>query len=322
MTAEHAVPVTTTVTPAVTATVTVVICTYTAKRWSNLAAGVEAVLTQLAPGDELVVVVDHALDVLAHAERQLTGCRVLANSHGQGLSGARNAGVDAAVGEVVAFLDDDALPGPGWLTSLRHRFTDPTVTGVAGAVEPDWEGGRAPRWFPPEFGWVVGCDYTGLAGDGAEVRNPIGASMALRRAPVVAVGGFSELVGRVGALPAGCEETELSIRLAQADPAVRVVRDTSSSVAHLVPTERQRLRYFLSRCFHEGRSKAVLSQLVGTQRGLASERAYATRTLPLAVLRHTAAAGRGDLAGLARAATIVLGLGTTAFGYLSARAGS
>jgi glycosyltransferase involved in cell wall biosynthesis len=299
--------------------VSVVICTYTALRWTNLVAGVHAVVAQLRPDDELLVVVDHAPEVHARAVAELTGCRVLANSHGRGLSGARNTGVDAAHGEAVAFLDDDALPGPGWLSSLRRGFADPAVTGVAGAVEPDWEGGRAPRWFPSEFGWVVGCDYTGLPGNGAEVRNPIGASMALRRAAIVSVGGFSELVGRVGALPVGCEETELSIRLAQADPGVRMLRDTSGSVAHLVPAERQRLRYFVSRCYHEGRSKAVLAGLVGTQQGLASERSYATRTLPLGVLRHAAAVARGDLAGLVRAAVIVLGLGATAAGYLSVR---
>jgi GT2 family glycosyltransferase len=299
--------------------VTVVICTYTAKRWANLSAGAAAVVSQLRAGDELLIVVDHAEDVLARAAAELTGCRVLPNSHGQGLSGARNSGVDAATGDVVAFLDDDALPGTGWLESLRHRFTDPSVTGIAGAVLPDWEGGNQPRWFPLEFGWVVGCDYLGLPGDGAQVRNPIGASMALRRAPMVAVGGFSELVGRVGALPVGCEETELGIRLAQADRSVRILRDTSGSVAHLVPADRQTLKYFRSRCYHEGRSKAVLSGLVGTQEGLASERAYATRTLPLGVLRHLAAVLRGDLAGAARAATIVLGLLTTAYGYASVR---
>ena len=299
--------------------VTVVICTYTAKRWANLAAGAAEVVAQLRAGDELLIVVDHAEDVRARAEAELTGCRVLANTHGQGLSGARNSGVDAARGEVVAFLDDDALPGEGWLESLRHRFADPSVTGIAGAVQPAWEGGRQPRWFPLEFGWVVGCDYIGLPGDGAQVRNPIGASMALRRAPMVAVGGFSELVGRVGALPVGCEETELGIRLSQADRSVRILRDTSGSVAHVVPADRQTLTYFRSRCYHEGRSKAVLSGLVGTQEGLASERAYATRTLPLGVLRHLAAVLRGDLAGAARAATIVLGLLTTAYGYASVR---
>lgn len=303
----------------VTPTMTVVVCTYTAKRWPHLLAGVKTVAGQLRDGDELLVVVDHAPDVQARVEQEFTGCTVLANSHGQGLSGARNTGVDAARGDVVAFLDDDALPGPGWLESLREPFADPSVTGVAGAVQPDWEGGQAPRWFPAEFGWVVGCDYTGLPRGGEQVRNPIGASMALRRAPVQAVGGFSELVGRVGALPVGCEETELSIRLAQADPGIRMVRDTVGSVLHLVPAERQRLRYFVSRCYHEGRSKAVLSRLVGTQQGLASERTYATRTLPLGVLRHAAAVLRGDLAGLARAGVIVVGLATTALGYLSAR---
>ena len=299
-------------------TVSVVVCTYTDRRWPELSAGVHAVQAQLRPGDELLVVVDHNDDLLARVTAKLPGT-VLPNTHGQGLSGARNTGVDCAVGEVVAFLDDDALPSDGWLEALRAPFSDGAVTGVAGAVEPAWEGGEAPRWFPMEFGWVVGCDYIGLAGDGERVRNPIGASMALRRQPVADAGGFSELVGRVGALPVGCEETELSIRLAQRDPGVTVVRAGTSPVAHLVPKDRQSVRYFTSRCYHEGRSKAVLSRLVGTQEGLAAERAYSTRTLPLGVLRHLTAAFRGDVAGLARAGMIVLGLFTTAFGYVSAR---
>jgi glycosyltransferase involved in cell wall biosynthesis len=299
--------------------VSVVICTYTERRWAELTAGVAAVLDQLQPGDELLVVVDHAPDVLARAEAELVGCRVAANTHGQGLSGARNTGVGLAEGAVVAFLDDDATPAAGWLESLRAPFAAPDVIGVAGVVEPAWEGGRPPRWFPPEFGWVVGCDYVGLPAGGAQVRNPIGASMALRREPLDRVGGFSELVGRVGSLPVGCEETEISIRLAQADPRGRVLRATGGSVRHLVPQGRQTLRYFRSRCYHEGRSKAVLSRLVGTAEGLSSERAYATRTLPLGVLRHLGAAARGDVAGIGRAVCVVLGLLTTAAGYLSAR---
>ncbi|MCU1599609.1 MAG: family 2 glycosyl transferase [Frankiales bacterium] len=299
--------------------VSVVICTYTERRWTELSAGVAAVLGQLKDGDELLVVVDHAAGVLARAQAQFEGCRVEANTHGQGLSGARNTGVDHATGDLVAFLDDDATPGEGWLESLRAPFAAGDVLGVAGRVDPAWEGGRAPRWFPPEFGWVVGCDYVGLPEGGAQVRNPIGASMALRRAPLVAVGGFSELVGRVGTLPVGCEETEIAIRLAQNDPTARVLRAAGGTVHHLVPRDRQKLAYFRSRCWHEGRSKAVLSTLVGTQQGLASERAYATRTLPVGVLRHLAAVGRGDLAGAARACCVVLGLLTTAAGYLSAR---
>ena len=297
---------------------TVVVCTYSDRRWAELAAATTAVAAQLEPQDELVVVVDHNPGLLERARAELPG-RVVPNRHGRGLSGARNTGVDEATGTVVAFLDDDALPPPGWVGSWRAALADERVVGVGGAVEPAWEGGTAPRWFPLEFGWVVGCDYVGLPPGGSVIRNPIGASMALRRSALAGVGGFSELVGRVGTLPVGCEETELGIRLAAADPGARIVRDAGAPVRHLVPAERQRVRYFLSRCYHEGRSKRILSSLVGTDSGLASERRYVTRVLPLGVLRHLAAAARGDVYGLHRAALVVAGLLTTGLGYLSVR---
>ena len=300
-------------------TVTTVVCTYTDRRWTELAAGVRAVAAQLRPGDELLVVVDHNDALLARIRAELHE-RAIPNAHARGLSGARNTGVAAATGDLVAFLDDDALPPAGWVDSWRSRFRDDRVIAVGGAVAPDWEGGAAPRWFPPEFGWVVGCDYTGLPGDGGRIRNPIGASMALRRSALESVGGFSELVGRVGTLPVGCEETELAIRLTRVHRDGLVVRDTTAPVRHLVPRERQSPSYFLRRCFHEGRSKALLSQSVGSGDGLASERTYVSRVLPVGVLRHLAAVTRGDVYGLCRAGLIVAGLVSTAVGYSSVRA--
>ena len=62
-------------------------------------------------------------------------------------SGARNTGVGAADEEVVAFLDDDAVPDPGWLESLISAY-ETGVLGVGGEIEPDWATAR-PRWFPP-----------------------------------------------------------------------------------------------------------------------------------------------------------------------------
>lgn len=297
---------------------TVVICTYSDLRWKELSAAATEVARQLEPQDELVIVVDHNDELLERVRAELPG-RVLPNTHGRGLSGARNSGVDAARGSVVAFLDDDALPPAGWLASWRRTLADERVVAVGGAVDPSWEGGHAPRWFPPEFGWVVGCDYLGLPPGGGAIRNPIGASMAVRRSALTAVGGFSELVGRVGTLPVGCEETELGIRLAAADPTARMVRDVTAPVAHLVPQDRQTVRYFVRRCYHEGRSKRVLSGLVGTSTGLASERRYVTRVLPRGVVRHLLSALRGDGYGVVRAAIVLLGLVTTGVGYLSAR---
>jgi glycosyltransferase involved in cell wall biosynthesis len=299
-------------------TVSVLVCTYTALRWAELAAGIASARDQLRAGDELIVVVDHNDELLERVVTEL-GVAAIPNTGARGLSGGRNTGVAGARCDVVLFLDDDALPSPGWIEAYRARFVDPAVTAVGGSIRPAWEGGVAPRWFPPEFGWVIGCDYIGLPGDGETIRNPIGASMAVRRSVLDAVGGFSELVGRVGTLPVGCEETDLAIRMRQADPSAVILRDTTATVDHLVPRQRQTLRYFVSRCYHEGRSKAVLSSRVGSADGLSSERTYATKVLPRGMARHLRSVADGDGYGALRSGLIPVGLGATGIGFVSAR---
>ena len=82
----------------------------------------------------------------------------------------------------------------------------------------------------------------------------------------------------------GCEETEISIRLRQRRPGARIVYEPAAHVRHLVTPGRGTWSYFFTRCWAEGRSKALLTDLVGSGDGLSSERTYATRTLPLGVL--------------------------------------
>jgi len=165
-------------------TLSVVICCYTVRRRDQVLAAVGAALAQVRAGDEVLVVVDHN-DVL-RADLTATlplEVLVLANGFEQGLSGARNTGLHKASGDVVVYLDDDAVLRPDALTAARREFARGTgVLGIGGAVAADWATGQPPQWFPDEFGWVVGCDYRGLPGDGEEIRNPIGAS----RKPCVA----------------------------------------------------------------------------------------------------------------------------------------
>ncbi len=294
----------------------VVICAYSMQRWADLLQGARAVSTMLEDGDRVLVVIDHN-DVLARRARTALPeeVDVVVNDGRRGLSDARNTAVRRMSTDIVAFLDDDAYPDPGWLAGLRRQFADPRVVGVGGAIRPLWEGGVAPGWFPPEFGWVLGCDYRGLPGNGAQIRNPIGASMALRRDRITAAGGFPSSVGRVGTRPVGTEETELCIRMRQADPGCRIVRDTSAVVHHRVPRSRQTVRYFVSRCYHEGVSKAGLSRSVGAGQGLRSERSYVLRTLATGMARHLRDALRGDPSGIARATMLPVGLSVTTAGF-------
>ncbi|WP_260752118.1 glycosyltransferase family 2 protein [Mycobacterium sp. SMC-8] len=286
----------------------VVICCYTSARRRLLDHAVAAALRQLRRDDELILVVD-GNDVLHRDLHDTYGTRVLvlANEFRQGLSGARNTGMHAASAEIVVFLDDDAVLHDDALEEVRSAFVDPTVTALGGAVHPSWQAGR-PQWFPPEFDWVVGCDYRGLPPDGAAIRNPIGAAMAVRKTELTGIGGFSDRLGRIGAVPAGCEETMMGIELVRRDPLARIVRRTGFAVSHAVPADRATARYFARRCFHEGRSKATLSRLCGRGPALRSERAYTTKTLPSGLWR----ARRQPTRVLALAAGLLI----TSVGYL------
>jgi len=294
-------------------TCTVVVCVYTERRWDDIARGVAALARQTQPAIQVVMVVDHNPQLLDRATHAFAPqVEVLANRHGNGLSGARNTGVEAAAGEVIAFLDDDAEPADDWLELQLASYADPDVIGVGGAALAAWEQGR-PRWLPPELDWVVGCSYRGLPERPAQVRNPIGANMSFRRT-AFAAGGFTEGLGRVGTLPLGCEETEFSIRAAAAHEGSRVMYAPDSVVHHHVTPDRTTWRYLVRRCYAEGQSKAAVASLVGKGPALASERAYLRSTLPRAVRRELGAAG-----GWRRAGAVVVAVAGAGAGYVRQR---
>jgi glycosyltransferase involved in cell wall biosynthesis len=299
---------------------TTVICAYTTQRWHDLRRAVESALAQDVPQHDIVVVIDHCAPLyqLAHETFESDArVSVLESDRECGLSGARNAGVSAARGDVIAFLDDDAVAGEGWARTLMRHYRDPRVSVVGGSAAAVWPGEERPPWMPAEFDWVVGCSYVGQPTVLSEVRNPLGCNMSLRRSVLEQVGGFSSEVGRVGAHPVGGEETELCIRVAANDPSARILFDPEASVRHHVSADRATLQYFRRRCYHEGMSKAVVADLAGTSRALDAERAYTMAVLPRSLVREAMAM---DAEGLARAGAIVYGLAATTLGFLHARA--
>jgi GT2 family glycosyltransferase len=292
----------------------VVICAYDDDRWPLLAAAVDSVRRQSRAAAETIVAVDHNPRLAARAARELPGVVVVENHGHRGLADTRNCGVTAASGSVVAFLDDDAVAQRDWLERLAEPYSDADVLGVGGSIVPDWLAGE-PGAFPAEFLWVVGCTYEGMPAERADVRNVIGANMSVRRDVLEQVGGFRSGLGRVGRIPLGCEETELCIRATQASAGGRFVYEPRARVRHAVPGVRTTWRYFCSRCFAEGLSKAQISRFTGARDGLSTERAYVTRTLPLALARAMARVSRGDVAGLGLAARVVAGVAITGAGF-------
>jgi len=296
--------------------ISVVICAHTEARWAQLVRAVESLRSQSVAPREIVVVIDHNLALADRACHQLPGARVIANDRRRGISGARNSGIAAARAAIIAFLDDDAIAEPDWLEQVLAGYSSPNILGVGGAIAPHWQTHR-PRWFPAEFDWVVGCTYRGMPTEAAPVRNLIGCNMSFRRQVFDQIGGFRDEIGRVGAQPFGCDETELCIRLRQRLPHALLLYNPAARVRHGVPEERARWDYYRARCLLEGRSKALVARLVGAGDGSATERAYTLRTLPRGFARgvRDALVG-GDPSGLARAGAIGLGLAITTAGYL------
>jgi Glycosyl transferase family 2 len=319
--------------------VSVVICTYSEARWQYLVDAVTSVRRQTVPAREVIVVSDRNDALLQRLRRSLPEVVSIANAGERGAGGARNTGAEAASGAIVAFLDDDAVATPDWIEQMRGPLADPNVLGVGGDVVPQFLAPR-PRWFPGEFGWVLGCSYTGLPEATSPVRNLMGCNMAVRRDVFRALGGFRPGHGNVqfdgagqdaaGAGAAGrsrfatrqsgCEETDLCIRGILHRPGSAWIHHPPVRVFHQVPAARLTWRYFLARCNDEGLAKAtVVVRFSGARLGLSSERSYAAVTLPRGVRTGLRDLLHGDPWGAARSGAIAVGFTVTALAYLRGR---
>ena len=298
----------------------VIVCAYTEERLDNLGALLAGLPEQSYGAPETIVVVDRNPALAATLEARFPLATVVENDGPRGHAGAANHGLELASGDIVAFIDDDAVPADrSWLAWLVDGYDRPEVLGVGGLIEPRWLAPR-PRWFPEEFLWVVGGSHTGLPRERGQVRNLWMGNMSVRRAVLDEIGAFKTSLSRVGKRPFGVQETELCIRAAQRWPEGVFVHEPRARVLHDVPAVRTTFGYFRLHCYDEAVAKVWMSRHVGSQDGLSAERDYLTRTLPAGIARGVGdALLRRDPSGFGRAAAIVAGAGAAGWGYVRAR---
>jgi GT2 family glycosyltransferase len=170
--------------------VSVVVCAYEA---ADTIDGCLASLARLTyPDVEIIVVNDGSRDATGEIARSHPGVRVLDVEHG-GLSAARNAGLGAATGEIVAYTDADVRVDPDWLTYLVQPMLRAGVVGAGG-----------PNVVPPEDAWGSQCVARAPGGpmhvmlDDRIAEHVPGCNMAFRRDALLAVGGFNPVYVRAG----------------------------------------------------------------------------------------------------------------------------
>jgi GT2 family glycosyltransferase len=299
--------------------ISVVIPCFADERFEDVLDCVGALRRQTLPPSEIMVVVDNNPALLARLRAAVPDVRAVANRESRGSSGARNTGIASTRGDIVAFFDDDAAPEPDCLERLAAHYVGERVVGVGGGVVADWCTGR-PRWFPPEFDWVVGCTYRGLPTRPAALRNLLGANMSFRRDALEAAGGFSADMARRGRYPLGVDDTELCVRVQRSLPGSVLVYAPEARARHKVPRARETWQYFWKRCLAEGLAKAALMAVSGPGESLSSERSYVVRVLPAGVARGVSDAVTGrDRASMERSLAIVAALLVTSAGYVIGR---
>jgi glucosyl-dolichyl phosphate glucuronosyltransferase len=178
-----------------------------------------------------------------------------------GLNSARNRGVRASFGDVVAFLDDDTLVSPGWAGAMLAAFSGHPCSAVGGRVElqlagpePDWM--RSRRNFLAEYD--LGSEAVWL--DQQPV--PVGANCAVRRTEFERIGGFRAGLDRIGRSLVSNGDTEFFARLKLSDGRLRY--EPAAHVLHCVPADRLTVRYFARRYYAQG----VSDELLFADRGL------------------------------------------------------
>jgi GT2 family glycosyltransferase len=290
----------------------VVVACYTEERWTSMLRVIAAIAEQTLRPEAVVFVVDHNETLHRRLTAAVPGdVTVLRNEESPGAGGSRNTGVSALATDLVAFLDDDAVPAADWLEQLAAHMRDQTIIGAGGGVEADWSSAE-PRWFPRECGWVVGR----RDGSGAvRVRNVWSASMIVDRAAFSEAGGFRAEFGKVGSASEP-EDTDLCLRLTHATGRGWLF-EPRARVYHRVSSERANIRFFFRRCWMEGRGKASLRARSDRSLPILDEEvAFVTRLLPSALAEHLRTALGGDLMALARAGLLLGGTATTCLGFV------
>jgi len=254
--------------------VSVVVCTHTVDRYDALTDAAESVLAGTYDDVELVLVSDGSEAVRDRMERDYgdrENVRIRCLDENSGLLVARNAGAEAATGDVVAFIDDDAVAAPDWVKKLVEAYETRDRRAVGGRMTARWVAGE-PDFLPAEFYFLVGVTHRGFGPGGdpgreGEVRNGMGSNISFTAETFDALGGFEPNVGgRKGDNKLQGGETELCARLRREfDEGVWYVPD--AVVEHKIYDYRTDPGWLLERAFWQGYSKRGMERFVPESTG-------------------------------------------------------
>lgn len=175
----------------------------------------------------------------------------------QGLSYARNRGIEESRGETLLFLDDDSYIQQDYLKNLQRQLNDhPEADAFGGKIDPIFESGEAPKWLSKwNYSWVSAIDLGEKVCHIKGKAFPIGANMGIRKAMLEKAGVFNTQLGRSKKNLMGGEEKDLFERIRQEGGSIYYFPDVL--VQHVIPPTRTTKDYVKRLGEGVGRSERI-----------------------------------------------------------------
>jgi len=239
--------------------ISAIVCTYS--NASLLRRTLDSLIKQTLPPQEYEIIVvdnnstDNTPEVVREFQEQCSHQIHYVLETTQGLSAARNTGVQQSSGPIISFIDDDAEADPGWLAAVVKAFRrNPDAWGVGGNTFAIWDAER-PSWLTDDF-----LENLSIQDRGPEKReltvheHILGTNCSFRREVFAESGYFPTDLGRVGKSLLAGEEAELCRRIHLQGKSMYHIPDVV--VFHHVTPGRMTRSYLRRRCYLSGLSRA------------------------------------------------------------------
>ncbi len=243
--------------------VSIVICAYDIKRFSDLVDAINSLCMQTYPEIEIICIVDGTSDlyylIKQHKTDHFQNVKFFLNDKNVGLSESRNRGVSQSTGDIIAFFDDDAVADKNWVNELVKMYVDYDAIASGGKLVPMWVDGKA-NFIPEEFYWMLGATYKGFPDEITEVRNTFGSNISFKKEILNKFDGFKGEMGLKGSGFLQGEETEICERM-RLIFGKGVMYNPEAIVHHKVYSYRMKLKFLIRRAFWQGYSKRMMAEM-------------------------------------------------------------
>jgi glycosyltransferase involved in cell wall biosynthesis len=247
--------------------ISIVATSYSIQQLKDIQELLDSIKRQSYPDIEIMFIVERSPElykILFEKENNFPGLKVIFNDTAPGMAASRNIGAKESTGELVAFVDDDAVLTTQWAEETANAYdNDSMIIGLTGPIVPLWEK-PSMAWFPREFYWLFSCTYYDWI-EPREVRNGYGTNISFRKEVFDKGLFFTTGLGSVGSKNGDefkkqkttAEETELSLRIRRITGKI-IEYNPKIIVKHKVYKFRFTTKYIWKRAYIEGNSKMMI----------------------------------------------------------------